>query len=106
MLALYGDLLALNPSPVVALNRAVVLARVEGTDAALRAIARLEGDPALADYYLLPSVKGALLKERGDDAGAALAYAEALKRPCSEPEKRFLVRRLSDSEKPKVSGQP
>ena len=97
MLELYDDLVALNPSPVVALNRAVVLARVEGTDAALRAVARLEGDPALADYYLLPAVKGALLKERGDEAGAALAYAEALKRPCSEPEKRFLVRRLSDS---------
>jgi RNA polymerase sigma-70 factor (ECF subfamily) len=94
MLALYDDLLALSPSPIVELNRAVVLARVKGTDAALQAIARLEGEPALADYYLLPSVKGALLNEIGDAAGAALAFGEALKRRCSEPEKRFLLRRL------------
>jgi RNA polymerase sigma-70 factor (ECF subfamily) len=97
MLALYDDLLKVNPSPVVALNRAVVQARVEGTSAALRTIVQLENEPALADYYLLPSVKGALLKETGDDAGAALAFEEALRRKCSEPEKRFLLRRLSGS---------
>jgi flagellin len=57
----------------------------------------LEREPALEAYYLLPSGKGALLQERGDAAGAAVAYEEALKRPCSEPEKRFLLRRLSDS---------
>ena len=97
MLALYDDLLRINRSPIVELNRAVALAKVEGTDAALRTIARLEREPALEAYYLLPSVKGALLQERGDAAGAAVAYEEALKRPCSEPEKRFLLRRLSDS---------
>ena len=97
MLDTYDELLTLNPSPVVALNRAVVQARVEGAAAALRAVARLEAEPALADYYLVPSVRGALLKEAGDHAGAALAFEEALRRRCSEPEKRFLLRRLSDS---------
>jgi RNA polymerase sigma-70 factor (ECF subfamily) len=96
MLALYDDLLALNASPVVALNRAVVLARVEGAETALRTVARLEDEPALADYYLLPSVKGALLKESGDTAGAAAAFEEALTRRCSEPEERFLLRRVSE----------
>ena len=68
MLTLYDDLQRLNPSPVVALNRAVALARVEGPTAALVEVIRLEQEPALADYYLLPSVKGALLVETGDAA--------------------------------------
>ena len=97
MLTVYDDLMALNPSPVVALNRAVAQARVEGPAAALRAIARLENEPSLTHYYLLPSVKGALLQESGDDEGAARAFEEALRRKCSEPERRFLLRRLSDS---------
>jgi RNA polymerase sigma-70 factor (ECF subfamily) len=97
MLGLYDDLMALNPSPVVALNRAVVQARIEGPASALRTIARLEGDPALEGYYLLPSVKGALLREAGDDQAAARAFEDALRRKCSEPERRFLLRRLSDS---------
>ena len=96
MLGLYDDLLQLNPSPVVALNRAVALARVEGAATALAAIEGLEHDAALADYYLLPSVKGTLLMELGDRAGAAAAFREALRRPCSDPERRFLVRRLDE----------
>ena len=49
---------SLNPSPVVALNRAVALSKVAGPARALEAIAALESDPALANYYLLPAVKG------------------------------------------------
>ena len=94
MLTLYDDLHRLNPSPVVALNRAVALARVEGPAAALVEVSRLEQEPALADYYLLPSVKGALLVETGDTRAAARAFREALRRPCSEPEKQFLIARL------------
>ena len=94
MLTLYDDLHRLNPSPVVALNRAVALARVEGPTAALVEVSRLEQEPALADYYLLPSVKGALLVETGDMRAAARAFREALRRPCSEPEKQFLIARL------------
>ena len=93
-LALYDDLLHINRSPVVALNRAVALARVEGPAAALREVGKLEHEPALTDYYLLPSVKGTLLMELGDMDGARDAYLEALERPCSEPERRFLVRKL------------
>ena len=72
----------------------MVHARVEGPTAALGVIERLERDSTLKEYYLLPSVKGALLKEMGDDVGAAMAFEEALKRRCSEPEKRFLRKRL------------
>lgn len=96
ILALYDDLLALNPSPLVRLNRAVAVARVRGPRAALDEIAILESEPALAGYYLLPSVKGRLLAEAGDAAGAARAYAAALACPCSAPERRFLERRLRE----------
>jgi RNA polymerase sigma-70 factor (ECF subfamily) len=94
ILTLYDDLQAVNPSPVIALNRAVALSRVAGTKAALDAIGPLEKDPALASYYLLPSVKGRLLHDIGDLEGAAACYRAALELPCTEPERRFLLRRL------------
>lgn len=94
ILALYDDLMQLQPSPIVALNRAVAISRVEGALEALAAIAPLEFEPSLANYYLLPALKGRLLMELGDEAAAANCYREALERPCSEPERRFLRRRL------------
>jgi RNA polymerase sigma-70 factor (ECF subfamily) len=96
ILDLYDELLDMTASPVVALNRAVALSKVAGPVAALGAIAPLETEPALAAYYLLPSVKGRLLMEVGDATGAAAAYHEALKRSCTEPERRFIVRRLAE----------
>jgi RNA polymerase sigma-70 factor (ECF subfamily) len=103
VLRLYDDLLALNPSSVVALNRAVALSKVSGPAAAVEAIAGLENDPALANYYLLPAVKGRLLAEIGDREGAASAFRTALERPCSEPERRWLVRRLAEVEVTEVT---
>ena len=96
VLDLYNDLMRMNPSPVIALNRAVALARVKGPGEALAAVAAIEDDPSLANYYLLPSVKGWLLSELGDRVGAAACYREALAHPCTEPERRFLLRRLKE----------
>lgn len=92
----YDDLLAINPSPLVALNRAVALAKVAGAPAGLRALSAIEAEPTLRNYYLLPSVKGRLLAEVGDRDGAAAAFKAALAQPCSEPERRLLTRRLKD----------
>jgi RNA polymerase sigma-70 factor (ECF subfamily) len=94
ILELYDELLGMTASPVVALNRAVALSKVNGPAAALAAIAPLEREPALNGYYLLPSVKARFLAEIGDLDGAALAYRTALERPCTEPERRFIERRL------------
>jgi RNA polymerase sigma-70 factor (ECF subfamily) len=94
ILALYDELLEMTGSPVVALNRVVALSRVRGAAAALAAIAPLENDPALTGYYLLPSVKGRLLTEVGQLEPAAAAYRDALQKPCTEPERRFILRRL------------
>jgi RNA polymerase sigma-70 factor (ECF subfamily) len=94
ILSLYDQLLALNPSPVVALNRAVALARVKGPAAGLQVLLALEGNRSLRDYYLLPSVQGELFAELGRSERAAAHFRRALALPCSEPERRFLERKL------------
>ena len=96
VLYLYDQLLAINPSPVVALNRAVAVAKVHGPAEALAVIAPLENDPKLRDYYLLLAVRGHLMLELGRRTEAAASFRDALECPCSEPERRFLRRKLAD----------
>jgi RNA polymerase sigma-70 factor (ECF subfamily) len=91
ILDLYDRLLALNRSPVVALNRAVAVEKVRGPAEALAALEPLESDPKLRDYYLLLAVRGHLLLELGRRTEAAACFRAALDCPCSEPERRFLV---------------
>ena len=94
ILSLYDDLLALNPSPIVALNRAVAVAKVHGPAAALTAVEPLQHDPKLRDYYLLLALRGHLLQQLSRHAEAAECFRAALECRCSEPERRFLRRKL------------
>ena len=94
VLELYDQLLELNPSPVVALNRAVAVARVRGPDQALAELEPLENDPKLRNYYLLLAVRGHLLLELKQPVEAAGCFRAALNCPCSEPERRFLRKKL------------
>ncbi len=96
ILSLYDQLLSINPSPVVALNRAVAVAKVQGAATALALIAPLEGNPKLRDYYLLPAVRGHLLLELGRREEAATCFRQALGCPCSDPERRFLQHKLEE----------
>jgi len=96
----YDDLLELKPSPVVELNRAIALAKAEGPEAGIEALERIEGDPALARYYLLPAALGRLWLEAGELERAARYYEEALTRPTSAPERRFLERQLARCRRP------
>ena len=96
ILDLYDQLMELHGSPLIALNRAVAVWKVHGTDAALLALESLESEPALASYYLLPAVRGRLLADKGDVDAARRAFASALDRPCSEPERRLLQRRMQE----------
>jgi RNA polymerase sigma-70 factor (ECF subfamily) len=96
ILHLYDQLLSINPSPVVELNRAVAVAKVRGAEAALAAIAPLENDSKLRDYYLRLAVRGHLLLELGRRAEAAASFRAALECHCSEPERRFLKRKLEN----------
>ena len=98
ILELYDDLLARNPSPVIALNRAVAVAKVHGAAAALDAIEPLQADPKLRDYYLLLALRGHLFSEIGRTADAARCFRSALECRCSEPERRFLRRKLEACE--------
>jgi RNA polymerase sigma-70 factor (ECF subfamily) len=96
ILGFYDQLLAMSGSPVVALNRAVAVAKVRGPQEALAAIEPLESDPKLRHYHLLVAVRGHLLKELGRRNEAAECFRSALARRCSEPERRFLQRRLAE----------
>jgi RNA polymerase sigma-70 factor (ECF subfamily) len=100
LVSLYDQLLALAPSPVVALNRAIAQSMVEGPEKALASLDELSADPSLKNYYLLPAVRADFLRRLGRTAEAAACYQEALTHPCSEPERRFLERQLDNLNRP------
>jgi RNA polymerase sigma-70 factor, ECF subfamily len=89
ILALYDQLLALAPSPVVALNRAVAVAEVEGPAAALTLVDGLDLD----GYHLFHAVRADLLRRLGRDAEAVLAYEAASARTANAAERAFLEQR-------------
>jgi len=93
LLQLYDVLLRVWPSPVVALNRAVVVAMVRGEDAALREVEALERDGRLDGYRYLPAVKADLLARLGRHEEAGEAYRAALALTGNEAERDFLSRR-------------
>lgn len=96
--ALYELLLESVPSPVVRLNRAVAVAMADGLDAGLQLVEELAVDGSLSDYHLLEATRADLLRRRGDSRAAAAAYRRALAAAPSEPERRFLTRRLKQLE--------
>ncbi len=91
---LYDRLWELNPSPVVALNRAVALSRWRGPEAGIAAMEEIASHPAMSHYYLLPATMGELWSEMGEKRKAAECFRQALECSCSEPERRFLLRKL------------
>jgi RNA polymerase sigma-70 factor, ECF subfamily len=92
--ALYERLAALQPSPVVELNRAVAVAMAEGPDRGLEMMEPLAG--SLGRYHLFHSARADLLRRLGrwDEAGAA--YRRALDLAGNDVERRFLERRLAE----------
>ncbi len=90
----YDQLMGITNSPVVALNRAVVVMKVHGAEAALAALTPLEGNHALQKYHLLPAMHGHVLAALGRLDEAAVAFSAALNCDCTLPEKRFLQRQL------------
>jgi RNA polymerase sigma-70 factor (ECF subfamily) len=79
---------------VVALNRAVAIAKVRGPAEALDSIERLSNDSKLNSYYLFHTVRGHLLLDLGRHAEAAACFHKALECRCSEPERRFILRKM------------
>jgi RNA polymerase sigma-70 factor, ECF subfamily len=90
VVALYDQLMAIAPSPVVALNRAVAVAEVDGPEAALDLVDALEVE--LDAYHLFHAIRADLLRRLGRDAEAAAAYDEAIARVANAAERNFLNR--------------
>jgi len=90
ILGLYNALLALWPSPVVALNRAVALAEVAGPAAALSEVEALDRAGQLDGYHYLLAVRADLLRRLGRTADAVNAYQQAQELTENEAERRFL----------------
>lgn len=93
ILGYYDTLVALAPSPVHRLNRAVAVAMTDGVARGLAEVEALAGEAALEEYFLLPAIRGELLRRLGRDADAARAFAEAARLTRSMPAQRFLLRR-------------
>jgi RNA polymerase sigma-70 factor, ECF subfamily len=90
--ALYGELARVTRSPVVELNRAVAIAEADGLEVGLREINRLEG---LDGYRYLHAARADILRRLGRGEEARAAYERALALAPSDPERRFLRRRIA-----------
>src|SRR5262249_29237244 len=89
ILQLYNQLMTLAPSPIVAINRAVAVAEVEGPDAALTLLDGLD----LENYYLFHAVRADLLRRLDRNEEATIAYDAAITRTNNVAERQFLQRR-------------
>ena len=89
ILTLYDQLMEIAPTPVVALNRAVALAEVEGPESALVELEGLELD----SYHLYHATRAEMFRRTGDLEAADVAYAMALERVSNQAERRFLEER-------------
>ena len=98
---LYDALLAVRPSPIVALNRAVAVGMAHGPAAGLHALEGLAAEPALANYHLLPSVRGDLLAKLGRDAEAREELQRALAMTDNVREQELLSKKLFRSKQKK-----
>ena len=96
IVALYGVLATIAPSPVVELNRAAAIAMAEGPARGLALLDELVARGELAHYHLLPAARADLLRRLGRAAEAAEAYRAAIALAGNEAERRFLVRRLAE----------
>ena len=96
IIGLYDVLARLDPSPVIALNRAVALAMRDGPAAALPGVEALLGE--LGAYHLAHAVHADLCRRLGETRKAAASYRRAIALARQEPERRFLERRLAEVE--------
>ena len=100
VVALYGVLASIWPSPVVALNRAVAVGFARGPGAGLAELDRLADEPQLAGYGYLAASRAEFLRRLGRRREARTAYQEAIHLTSNDVERRFLVQRLTALEPP------
>jgi RNA polymerase sigma factor (sigma-70 family) len=93
IVALYDMLMAIRPSPVVALNRAIAVAQLEGPESGLAAIASIENRERLAKYPFFPAALGELELRAGRPAAARQHFRDAWRLARNPTERRFLLQR-------------
>jgi RNA polymerase sigma factor (sigma-70 family) len=98
IVALYGELARLMPSPVVELNRAVAVSMASGPAAALPLVEAIASEPALKHYHLLPSVRGDLLLKLGRFGEAQSEFERAASLTRNARERELLRERARDAE--------
>jgi len=96
IVGLYEALLRLQPSPVIALNRAVAVAMRDGPEAGLQEIDALLSEKVLADYHLAHAARADMCRRLGLTDKARQSYQQALDRATQGAERRFLARRLAE----------
>jgi RNA polymerase sigma-70 factor, ECF subfamily len=96
IVGLYDALMRVEPSPVIALNRAVAVGMRDGPEAGLALIEPLLSLPALADYHAGPAAAADMCRRAGRRQEAATHYRAAAVLARQEPERRFLLQRLAE----------
>jgi RNA polymerase sigma-70 factor, ECF subfamily len=94
---LYGELARRNPSPVVAINRAVAVAFADGPEAGLKLLDGLDADRRLARYQPLHAARAELLRRAGDAAAADAAYARSISLSANAQERAALELRRAEA---------
>jgi RNA polymerase sigma-70 factor (ECF subfamily) len=94
IVALYNQLVRIQPSPVVQLNRAVAIAMRDGPEVGLAHIDAVLAHGELANYYLAHSARADMCRRLGRTAEARSSYEKALELTQQEPERQFLQQRL------------
>ena len=97
ILALYDQLVKLNSSPIVALNRAVAVARVHGPQAGLDALDTIPARSSLETYHLYHAVRGTFMSELGRNTEAILHFRKAETLATLPAEKEFIAQRIQDT---------
>jgi RNA polymerase sigma factor (sigma-70 family) len=93
--ALYAELAARMPSPVIELNRAVAVSMADGPAAGLELVDTLTAEPTLKNYHLLPSVRGDFLKKLGRNAEARAEFERAAALTQNARERKLLLDRAA-----------
>jgi RNA polymerase sigma-70 factor (ECF subfamily) len=99
IVSLYDKLMAITPSPVVALNRAIAVAELDGVERGLDALRTIDDSERLSEYPFYRAAFGELELRRGDGAAAVKHFQAALAVARSELERRFLEKRIAEATK-------